>query len=415
MSVYKHYPINRGCEAWMYPTAHGGFVTIKAVLAISCWQSYPPVMFTAWRDMLNKGMLLDNNDVLTSLESLGAHVSFSYAHGHILWSVRCLTQDVIVVYPLMHELLFSVSYTQEDICWWKTFKLNALRGSLSDTHVQAGILASQAVYSPGHPMYRQSSEEYMQYIQSLQDIDIHDALRTLKLHSMRVCIVGDIDVDMHKKALSQWKIGAWSEDAIIYPPVIRSYCQYIHKEIADKASVFVRIVYALGITMDDADYWPLVVAVDALGGSFSARLMQTIRNTEGLTYGVYSHIQDIAHGEGGYFSTALTLAPQYLARGIALTLAQIKKWHREGLTEQELITRKNGLIGGHMVWASSTKNRAQAMRYGVMYGGGVSYMENYMHQIERVRLQDVNAAIKKWIDPEQCIVISVGTSPGNKE
>ena len=44
-----------------------------------------------------------------------------------------------------------------------------------------------------------------------------------------------------------------------------------------------------------------------------------------------------------------------------------------------------------------------------MHGFGAHYAELYVKEIEKVTLAQVNAAIRKWIFPDELVVISAGT------
>lgn len=43
---------------------------------------------------------------------------------------------------------------------------------------------------------------------------------------------------------------------------------------------------------------------DILGGNFSARLMQTVRDQEGLTYGINSFIEGVEEGQDGFLGVS---------------------------------------------------------------------------------------------------------------
>ena len=75
------------------------------------------------------------------------------------------------------------------------------------------------------------------------------------------------------------------------------------------------------------------VATHILGGNFSARLMQTVRVKEGLTYGINSTINGFGNSNDGYWMVGGTFAPELLAKGEKATLREIKKWAEGGVTQ----------------------------------------------------------------------------------
>ena len=411
MMSYNHQHIHAGCDLWMSCTPHEDIVTIMGFALVQGWQGYHPLLLDAWADLLDKGTTKhDKIAIATAIESLGAHVNFSHANGYLMWSAQCLKTDAEVIYNWVKEIIFNASFPEEEIRLWIKLTLSALHEEMSEPMVQSLIQWSQHIYPSHHPSYKNNSIDDILWLESLDGVQTQAILQSITCDSMQIVVVGDVDTKEHAKALTSWDIGKSMYDTQNVPDIIPSTSQRKHVEIKDKTSSYVRIGQALTITKEDPDYWPLIVAVDALGGTFSARLMRTVRDIEGLTYGVNSHVVGLVNRLGGYFSVVITLAPMNVEKGIASTLFQIKKWHDEGLTEEELNARKEGLLGRHAVRATSTTQIATSMRYGLMHDFGASYSTLYMQAIESVTLSQVNAAIKKWIHPEAFIIVSAGTT-----
>ena len=70
--------------------------------------------------------------------------------------------------------------------------------------------------------------------------------------------------------------------------------------ITDKMSLDMYLGQAVGIDRDHEDYYALMMGIYILGGNFSARLMQTVRDEQGLTYGIGSSIAGTSFGGDGY-------------------------------------------------------------------------------------------------------------------
>ena len=110
----------------------------------------------------------------------------------------------------------------------------------------------------------------------------------------------------------------------------------LNKNIKDKTSSDIYIGQSVDINDDNEDYMSLMMGVYILGGNFSARLMQTVRDEQGLTYGIGSTVASCAYGTSGHWYTWGTFAPKLVEKGIKSTLEQINAWYTSGITEQEL-------------------------------------------------------------------------------
>lgn len=411
MTGYDHHRITDGLDVWMRPTPHEDIVTIMGFAAVPLWRDYSPLLLEAWADLLDKGTTKNDKIALAQVvESLGAHIGFSYSSGHLMWNAQCLKKDITVVYAIIQEMLFSSIFPEDEIRLWANLAVSSLHEEVSDPTAQSAIALSHSIYPSEHPLYKHHSLDDKKYLGALDIDDVRKTLQSVAWEAMHIVVVGDIDVTAHVQALASWSIKSSSASTKACPAVITSVSERKHIEIPDKTSSHVRIAQALTITKDDPDYWPLMVAVDALGGTFSARLMRTVRDVEGLTYGVNSHLVGLVSDLGGYFSVVITLAPVNVDKGIASTLFQIEKWHKEGMSEDECAARKEGLLGRHAVRATSTTQIASSMRHGLMHGFGAAYSEDYMNAIQGVTCVQANAAIKKWLDPQKFIIVSAGTS-----
>ena len=90
--------------------------------------------------------------------------------------------------------------------------------------------------------------------------------------------------------------------------------------IDDKTSSDVYIGQSVNVTEESDDYRKLMMGIYILGGNFSARLMQNVRDEQGLTYGIDSTIAGCGYGMNGHWYTWGTFSPNLVDKGIDSTL-----------------------------------------------------------------------------------------------
>jgi zinc protease len=383
---------------------------MMGILPLHQWQAYPHLVLDAWVELLDKGTKHhDKIAIAQVIESLGAHVSFGMMHGHVCWSAQCLRSDVSTLYPWIQDMLTASEFPEEEIELWRKLTLSAVREDRSEPSEQAGIAFSRQLYPEGHPMRMATTEEDMAWLEAMDAEALRAKIQQAAWHHMSVIVVGDVDVAVHQAALAAWNLPSGKAEHAAMPPVIGRHAVREHIEIPDKMNVDVRMGQSLAMDHTHPDYWPLMVGVDALGGTFSARLMRTVRDVEGLTYGINSSLHGLARDCGGHFGISITLSPENLARGIASTEKQLKRWWSEGITEEELFARKRGLLGRHAVRATKTMQIASLMRHGLVHNYGADYASHYAQSIAEVTCDQVNVAIKRWIDLDAMIIVTAGT------
>ena len=91
------------------------------------------------------------------------------------------------------------------------------------------------------------------------------------------------------------------------------------------------------------DYHKLNVVNTILGGYFGSRLMKTIREKKGYTYGISSVLVSLKHA--GYFVILSEVGTNVAKNTIADVITEIKKLRLEKISQQELDLVKNYMLG----------------------------------------------------------------------
>ena len=152
-----------------------------------------------------------------------------------------------------------------------------------------------------------------------------------------------------------------------------------------------------------------MLGIYILGGNFSARLMQTVRDKQGLTYGIGSSISGVSFGADGYWNIWGTFSPDILKKGIEATKEQVDLWFNKGVTEDELSAKKTTISGSYKVSMDSTAGLAAKILSNAEHGRELSYLDEYPKIIESISLSEVNRAIKKYDNPNKLYLVAAGT------
>lgn len=227
---------------------------------------------------------------------------------------------------------------------------------------------------------------------------------------MIVVLAGDVDdpviFDSFKNAFAGWEGG-------ITHPQYKKETQEVESgqhivTIEGKTSVSVYIGQKTGLKRSDKDYLPFYIGNNILGLGFSDRLMSIVRDKEGLTYGIYSrHSRDI-YSDGRWSITA-TFSPDLLKKGIASSMRELKRWVNKGITKEELAAAKSKSTGSYKVnLATSTGMAAQILTF-VQRGYDISYMDNFPMLVNKLTLDEVNSAVKKYINPDAMVTVMAGS------
>ena len=168
---------------------------------------------------------------------------------------------------------------------------------------------------------------------------------------------------------------------------------------------------ATGLKYSDPDALPLRVGTAIFGRGFTGRLMSTVRDKEGLTYNIGASVGDDSIVDGAWEISA-TFAPALLSKGVASTRRELEKWWKDGVTDQELTARKQGMIGSYLVGLSTTGGLAETILINTQRGYDLNWLDGYPKTLKALTVGQVNAAIKTHLNPAAMTLVEAGSVAG---
>jgi zinc protease len=162
---------------------------------------------------------------------------------------------------------------------------------------------------------------------------------------------------------------------------------------------------AVGVPRSTQDYFALTVMNTILGGSFSSRLNQNLRETRGYTYGAGSRF-DMRRAAGPFLASAEIVT----AKSDSALLEFMKELNgiRQVVPPAELSRAKRYLqlqLPGNF---ETTQQIAAALVPVALYGLPLDYYNNYVQNIEGVTQTDVARVAQQYINPGSLAVVIVG-------
>jgi predicted Zn-dependent peptidase len=162
---------------------------------------------------------------------------------------------------------------------------------------------------------------------------------------------------------------------------------------------------AVGVPRSTQDYFALTVMNTILGGSFSSRLNQNLRETRGFTYGAGSRF-DMRRAAGPFLASAEIVT----AKSDSALIEFMKELNgiRQPIPPAELSRAKRYLqlqLPGNF---ETTQQIAAALVPVALYGLPLDYYNNYVQSIEGVTQADVARVAQQYINPGSLAVVIVG-------
>ena len=122
-----------------------------------------------------------------------------------------------------------------------------------------------------------------------------------------------------------------------------------------------------------------------------------------------SSISGLKFGLDGYWTTWGTFAPQLIDKGKEATLEQIQIWYNNGITKDELEAKKSTITGTFKVSLDTTGGLVSQILSNVERSKEIKHLDQYPDIINNLKLDQVNNAIGKYIDPKKLTIVSAGS------
>jgi zinc protease len=95
---------------------------------------------------------------------------------------------------------------------------------------------------------------------------------------------------------------------------------------------------------------------------------------------------------------------------LKLELEMLSEWIEKGVTEKELRGAKNMLTRSYAFMVDTASKRLGLALDEILYDLPTGYYASYPKRISETRLDEVNAALRRRLDPTNLVVSLVGTS-----
>lgn len=335
--------------------------------------------------------------------SLGANADEDFTTA----STRTLKKDIDLGFTLLADILQRPAFPKHE---FERVRSQIL-GEIASDHDDPGHVAMKAfnqLVFQNHP-YRwpvNGTEDTLGKI-ALADVQNFYAKEYLP-NQVILTIVGDVTVEQ-ATTLVQTHFGSWKKGAAQFRAgkkpagIDKKIVQLIEKDLTQSTIV----IGHTGISRTNPDFYAVTVMNHVLGaGGFSSRLMDTIRDKQGLAYGITSHYD--ARSMPGSFWINLQTRTETTNQAINGVLTEMKGIREAPVSDQELADAKAFLMGSFPLRLDSTAKLAKVLAQVEFFGLGFDYFSQYPKWIERVTKEDVQRVAKQYLDPQRYALVVVG-------
>ena len=225
-------------------------------------------------------------------------------------------------------------------------------------------------------------------------------------------IIGDFDIAITKQvveaAFSGWLTKAPYARLVSRRKPVSAVRQFFNTP--DKENAYYCSRLNLVLLEDDTDFPALRLANYIFGGGagLNSRLMERLRQKDGLSYGGSSSLSAGEIDPDGSFTISAIVAPQNLEKLEKAVAEELRRALEEGFTQEEITHAKSGLLQQRLQGRTTDASVAFGWNSNLYLARTWGWTQAMDDKINALTLAQVNAAFRKYIDPSKMSIFIAG-------
>ncbi len=374
--------------------------------------------------LLSRGTQVRSRQAMKdTLDKLKATVRPSGGAASVSVSIQVKRENLVPTMELVAEMLRRPAFDSTELETARSEQLAQLEAGRSDPQALA-VLAMQRVMTPrakGHPEYvPETLDEAIALAKGVALADVKSFHSDFYgAQNGDLTVVGDIDgaemTQLATRLFGDWRAkNPWVRMPNTY---VRSDSGMVSIETPDKANAIFFAVQRLDINDGDSTYAAAQLGSEILGGGFlKSRLADRIRQRDGLSYGVGSQLNAAPWGRNGALLSYAIYAPQNIDRLQVAFREELDRLLRDGVTQEELDAARKGWLGARDQELANDDELVGTLTIRRAYDRTFTgYDQAMADRVKKLTVADVNAALRRMIDPKQIVMVRAGDFAGAKK
>jgi zinc protease len=357
--------------------------------------------------LLNRGT--KSRDALAIAQQsdyIGSRLEASAGSDALSIGASALTKYTDKILELLVDVTLNPVFPEDQFAKEQKKTLSALAAEKQQPEILGGKLAARIVYGPEHPYGRFRTEESVTSITRDDLAKYHDDW--FAPNNATLAVVGDVDpavvIPQVEKAFAAWQQKGLPPNKPVAPAEMKGLSVHL---VDRSGSVQSNIVIAEpGPSRSNPDTPELNVLNATLGGGFSGRLFQNLREKHGWTYGSYSAF-DMQKLAGGFTASAET-RNEVTTPATQEILKEVKRLQDEPVPEQELELQRQYNVGNYLLSLENATRTAQRVQDIDLYGLPEDFYKKYAKRMASTTAAKIQELAKKYLSTENVAIVVVG-------
>jgi zinc protease len=362
--------------------------------------------FTA--DLLDEGTAARSSvQIANEVAQLGATLSTNASSDATFVQISALKKNFSAAFDLLADVALHPAFPAEEVERGRASRLGDLVQNRENPSAVASTVTAAVMYGHGHP-YGFTDLGTEAAIKSTTRDDLAAFWKRHFLpNNAALIVVGDV-TRAEAKALAEARFGDWKSATVPNQeaaPQVKSKARVVLVDKPGAPQTTVRVV-GVGPDRKTPDFPALQVMNAGLGGLFTSRINNNLREEKGYTYGAFSGF--LYHRQPGVFLVRTNVRTDVTGPAVAEIFKELHGVAGNPYSAEELKRARDSQLLSLPGQFETGAAIASSLASTYVYGLGLDYYARLPAQFRAVTGTQVESAAKKYLRPEEMVVIGVG-------
>ena len=342
-----------------------------------------------------------SSEIEESIDRLGGFTNVEVSADESVVSVLGLREHIVSLLEIVVESILHLTFDEREINQTIAQKKQRFEISMGKVSTLARRKFLSLVF-PDSPYGVQTEKEDFDQLDRNDIIEFHE--KHYKGALQKVAVVGNLaaeTIEEIEKIVSSFQFQPTESRGTEY--------QYAPKSVDVEKKGALQTAVRIGRVLFNKkheDFIDFSVLNTILGGYFGSRLMTSIREDKGYTYGIGSGVAQLK--DTGYFFISTEVGEQYKEDTITAIRIEIERLQQELVSAEELELVRNYITG--QLLSNADGPFAQMDRYlsVIKHGKDLSYYNEVLNRLNHITPERIRSLAEEYLNWEDLIVVKAG-------
>ncbi len=344
-------------------------------------------------------------DIAGAIEQVGGAVNSVGGSDSLQLGVFALIEDADLAFDLLADMTLNANFPENEFERERAEWISSLEAGMAQPSFVARRIFDNRLYSSEHGYGNLYTFESLEAITRADIVAFYESRR--QPDNALLIIAGAITTE-EGLAYAEQHFADWegSAEAITYPALPENSGQQILLVDRPGSTQANFRLGNIGIQGASLDYFPARVLNHVLGGTFSSRLVQNIREEKGYTYSIGSGFSYPA--DTGYFVVTADVRNDVIAPALEEVFKEIERIQTEALTDEEINDARDGIVGEWVFGLETYQDFVEAVASYKIRGVELDRLNKWLGYIKDVTTDAVLDIANTYIQPDDFTIVVVG-------